>query len=77
MRGKVPVRRHRLEMKKLVRDLLVVAMLGAVSVGALAQKQDQDKRPPKEKTVVVTNSNKDNRPPQNNNQPKQDPKKKP
>ena len=63
-------------MKKLVRDMLVIAMLGAVSVGAFAQKQDQDKRPPKEKTAVVTNSNKD-RPQQNNNQPKQDPKKKP
>jgi hypothetical protein len=64
-------------MKKLVRDLLVVAMLGVASVGAFAQKHDQDKRPPKEPVKVVTNDRKDNRPPPNSNQPKQDPKKKP
>ena len=77
MRGKYPWGGNRLEMKRLMKDLLVIAMLGVVSVGVFAQKQDQDKRPPKEKTVVVTNSNKDNRPPPNNNQPKQDPKKRP
>jgi len=59
-------------MIKLMRELLVIAMLGVVSVGAFAQKKDQDKRPPKEKVIVVTNNNKDNRPPprNNNQQPK-------
>ena len=61
-------------MIKLMRELLVIAMLGVVSVGAFAQKKDQDKRPPKEKVIVVTNNNKDNRPPprNNNQQPKPD-----
>jgi hypothetical protein len=49
-------------MIKLLRELLVMAMLGVVSVGAFAQKRD-DKRPPKEKVIVVTNANKGNRPP--------------
>jgi hypothetical protein len=63
-------------MKKLLRDLLVVAMLGMVSVGAFAQKKNEDKRPPKEPVKVITNDRKD-KPPQNSNQPKRDPKKKP
>jgi hypothetical protein len=73
------MRRHELEMKKLVRDLVVVVILGVFSVGALAQKQGQgqDKRPPKEKETVVTNDKKNDRPPQNNNQPKPSGKKKP
>jgi hypothetical protein len=66
-------------MKKLVRDLVVVAMLSIFSIAALAQKgQDKDnKRPPKETVRVV--DRKDNRPPppQNNNQPKHNDKKKP
>jgi hypothetical protein len=66
-------------MKKLVRDLLVVAMLSIFSIAAFAQKQgqDKDKRPPKETVRVV--DRKDNRPPppQNNNQPKHNDKKKP
>ena len=53
-------------MIKLMRELLVILLLGVVSVGAFAQKRDKDKRPPKEKVVVVTNSNKDNRPPPRN-----------
>jgi hypothetical protein len=73
------MRRHELEMKKLVRDLVIVAMLGIFSIAAFAQKQgqDKDKRPPKETVRVV--DRKDNRPPppQNNNQPKQNDKKKP
>lgn len=60
-------------MIKLFRELLVIAMLGTVSVGAVAQKRDQDKRPPKEPVKVVTNDRKDQRPPRNDNQrPKQD-----
>jgi len=59
-------------MNKLVRNLVVAAMLGVVSVGAFAQKQDQQKRPPKEPVKVITNDRKDNRPPQNTNQPKRD-----
>ena len=66
----------RLEMIKLLREVLLIVMLGVVSVGAFAQRRDQDKdrRPPKEPVKVVTNDRKDQRPPQNNNQqrPKND-----
>ena len=56
-------------MIKLVRELLVIAMLGVVSVGTFAQRKDQDKRPPKEPVKVITNDRKDQRPPrQNDNQ---------
>ena len=59
-----------MEMMKLMRKLLVIAMLGVVSVGASAQRKDQDKRPPKEPVKVITNDGKDKRPPkQNPNQP--------
>jgi len=60
-------------MIKLMRELLVIAMLGVASVGAFAQKRDQDKRPPKEPAKVITNDQKNQRPPKNNNQqpPKQ------
>ena len=59
-----------MEMMKLMRKLLVIAMLGMVSVGASAQRKDQDKRPPKEPVKVITNDGKDKRPPkQNPNQP--------
>jgi hypothetical protein len=57
-------------MIKLLRELLLIAMLGVVSVGAFAQRRDQDKRPPKEPVKVITNDRKDQRPPpRNNNQP--------
>jgi hypothetical protein len=62
-------------MIKLMRELTVIAMLGVASVGAFAQRRDQDKRPPKEPVKVITNDRKDNRPPQrpnNNQQPKPD-----
>ena len=61
-------------MMKLVRQLLVIAMLGVVSAGTFAQRKGQDKRPPKEPVKVITNDRKDQRPPkQNNNQrPKPD-----
>ena len=64
------MRRKRLKMIKLLRELLlVIAMLGVVSAGAFAQRKDQDKRPPKEPVKVITNDRKDQRPPrQNNNQ---------
>ena len=55
-------------MIKLLREVLLIAMLGVVSVGAFAQRRDQDKRPPKEPAKVITNDRKDQRPPQNNNQ---------
>jgi hypothetical protein len=66
-------------MIKLLRELLVIAMLGVVSVGAFAQRRDQDKRPPKEPAKVITNDRKDQRPPQNNNQqrPRDDNRKRP
>jgi len=41
-------------------------MLGVVSVGAFAQKKDQDKRPPKEPAKVITNDQKNQRPPRDN-----------
>jgi hypothetical protein len=59
-------------MNKLLRKLLVIAMLGAVSVGAFAQKPNQDKRPPKEPVKIKTND-KDQRPPRNSNQEKPKP----
>jgi hypothetical protein len=57
-------------MIKLFRELLVIAMLGTVSVGAFAQKKDQDKdkRPPKDPVKIITNDRKDQRPPRNDNQ---------
>jgi hypothetical protein len=44
-------------------------MLGVVSVGAFAQRKDQDKRPPKEPAKVITNDQKNQRPPKNENPP--------
>ena len=65
-------------MIRLLRELLVIAMLGVVSVGAFAQRRDQDKRPPKEPVKVITNDRKDQRPPRNSNQPpKQDNRRRP
>lgn len=61
-----------LEMIKLMRQLMVILMLGVLSAGAFAQKKDKDKRPPKEKVVVVTNDRKDNRPPPKNNNQRPD-----
>jgi hypothetical protein len=57
-------------MKNLKRNLLVLAMGLIVSVGAFAQKRDDDKRPPKPDTkVVVKDKERDNsKPPQGNNQ---------
>ena len=69
------MREERLKMVKLLREFLVIAMLGVVSAGAFAQRKDQDKRPPKEPVKVITNDQKNNnRPPrQNDNQkPKSD-----
>ena len=67
-------------MMKLMRELLVLAMLGVVSAGVFAQgkDQDKDKRPPKEPAKVITPP-KDQRPPKNTNQPppKQDNRKHP
>jgi hypothetical protein len=68
------MRRLRLEMKKLMRKFLAVAMLGMVSAGAFAQKRDDDKRPPKEPSKVVTPDKKD-KPQQNQEKPKNNDKK--
>jgi hypothetical protein len=68
------MRRLRLEMKKLMRKFLAVAMLGMVSAGAFAQKRDDDKRPPKEPSKVVTPDKKD-KPQQNQEKPKHNDKK--
>ena len=66
-------------MIKLLRQLVVIAMLGLASAGAFAQRKDQDKRPPKEPAKVITNDRKDQRPPANSNQqrPKPDKPKRP
>lgn len=67
-----------LKMIKLMRELLVILMLGVVSTGAFAQKKDKDKRPPKEPAKVITNDRKDNRPPpRNSNRPPKDDRKRP
>lgn len=69
---------ERLKMIKLIRELLVIAMLGVVSVSAFAQRKDkdQDKRPKKEPVIVITNDRKDQKPPrQNDNQRPPKPKK--
>jgi hypothetical protein len=74
------MRRHRLEMKKLGRQLVVIMMLGVLSGGAFAQRkgQGQDKRPPKEPVKVITNDRKDTKPPpRDSNQPKPGKKQKP
>jgi hypothetical protein len=62
------------KMIRLVRQIVVVAMLGVVSAGAFAQRKDQDKRPPKEPVKVIENR-KDNRPPPPKERPKDDKKK--
>jgi hypothetical protein len=71
--------RRKSEMIKLLRQLVVIAMLGVASAGAFAQRKDQDKRPPKEPAKVITNDRKDQRPPSNSNQqrPKPDKPKRP
>lgn len=61
-------------MIKLLRELLLmIAMLGMVSAGAVAQRKDQDKdkRPPKEPAKVTTTKDRRDQPPprQNNNPP--------
>jgi hypothetical protein len=64
------------KMMKFVRQILVVAIMAFVSVGAFAQRKGQDKRPPKQPAKVI--DKKDTRPPSNSNRPKpRDDKKKP
>lgn len=60
-------------MIRLMRQLLVIAMLGVVSAGAFAQRKEQDKRPPKERVKVITNDRKENRPPPRNTNDKPKP----
>ncbi len=64
-------------MMKFVRQIMVVAIMAVVSVGAFGQRgRDQDKRPPKEPAKVI--DKKDKNPPSNSNRPKpRDDKKKP
>lgn len=65
-------------MIKLMRQLVVLAMLVVAAAGAFAQGKggDKGKRPPKEPVKVIENR-KENRPPPNNNRPKQDKPKRP
>jgi len=68
-------------MKKLIRGLMVIGMLGIFTIGAFAQGRGGDKRPPKDRGKVVTpdkrGGNPPQRPPDKSNQPKQGDKKKP
>jgi hypothetical protein len=64
-------------MMKLVRQILVMAMLAVVPVSAFAQGKGGDKRPKKEPVKIVTNDGKGKPPQKPNRPPKQDPKKKP
>ena len=51
------------------RKLLVVVMMCGVSLGAFAQKDDKNKRPPKEPArVVPSEKDKRDKPPSNSNQ---------
>jgi len=67
------------KMIRLMRQMVVLAMLVVLSAGgALAQRKDRDKRPPKEPVKVIENKkDKDNRPPPNSNRPKPDNRKRP
>jgi hypothetical protein len=68
----------KLKMIKLVRQLVVLAMLVVAAAGAFAQGKggDKGKRPPKEPVKVIENR-KENRPPPKNDRPKQDKPKRP
>ena len=65
-------------MMKFVRQIMVVAIMASVSVGAFAQRgRGQDKRPPKDPAKVIDKKD-TRRPPSNSNRPKpRDDKKKP
>jgi hypothetical protein len=73
------MRRLRLEMMKLIREVMVMGMLVIFPVGAFAQGKGGDKRPPKDPGKVVTPDRKNPppTPPPNSNRPKQGDKKKP
>ena len=66
------MRRLGLKMSKLTRKLLVVAVMGALSTGAFAQRGKDDKRPPKEPVKVIDGKGGTNRPPQPPPKPKDD-----
>jgi hypothetical protein len=51
-------------MSNLIRKLLVVVMMGALSTGAFAQGRGKDKRPPKEPVKIRDGKGGSNRPPQ-------------
>jgi hypothetical protein len=51
-------------MSELIRKIVVVAMMGALSTGAFAQGKGKDKRPPKEPVKVIDGKGGSNRPPQ-------------
>jgi hypothetical protein len=67
-------------MKKLIRKLMVLGMLGIFTVSAFAQGKGGDKRPPKDPGKVVTpdkRGNQPQRPPQEDKRPKKDDKRRP
>ncbi|MCA1577031.1 MAG: hypothetical protein LC794_06665 [Acidobacteria bacterium] len=65
-------------MIRMVRNLVVLAMLVVAATGAFAQGRggDKGKRPPKEPAKVIENR-KENPPPPKNDRPKQDKPKRP
>lgn len=66
-------------MKKFIRELMVLGVIGVMSAGALGQgKPRDDKRPPKPTGKVVSpDKGQKPPPPQNSNRPKPDKKKRP
>lgn len=67
-------------MKKLIRELMVLGVIGVVSAGAFGQGKPRDDNRPVKKPEKVVSPDKDKRqppPPQNDKKPKPDNKKKP
>jgi len=64
-------------MKKLIRELIVLGMIGVLTTGAFAQGKGGDKRPPKEKSKVINPDKREpppkppprERPPKDNKKP--------
>jgi hypothetical protein len=64
-------------MKKVIRELLVLVMLGVLSDSAFGQRKPDKQRPPKDPGKVVSPKPQPPPPPQNSNKPRPDKQKKP
>jgi hypothetical protein len=71
--------RFRQKMKKLIRELTILGMIGVITASAVGQGKSNDKqRPPKQPEKVVSpDKRQPPPPPQNTNRPRPDNKKKP